>query len=177
MSLKTQECASKSTRLIWSQYSFYTLRKCFQNHRLSDGFKEYRKRTLAEKRLTQREDFFSNYSTFIFTFQLFWIYIKVYRRNFCALATWLKRAWEEIRGFYHPNIMFTAYHSRDKICSLNVEVVKKRNQFATDHYIKPTDTHQYLHASFCHAFHSKKWIPYSQTLRLNRICSENLFFD
>lgn len=107
MSLKTQECASKSTRLIWSQYSFYTLRKCFQNHRLSDGFKEYRKRTLAEKRLTQREDFFSNYSTFIFTFQLFWIYIKVYRRNFCALATWLKRAWEVLRN---TRFLSSQYH-------------------------------------------------------------------
>ena len=47
----------------------------------------------------------------------------------------------------------------------------------TDLYIKPTDTHQYLHASSCHVFHSKKSIPYSQALRLNRICSENSFFN
>ena len=36
-------------------------------------------------------------------------------------------------------------------------------------YIKPADTHQYLHASSCHVYHSKKSIPYSQALRLNRI--------
>ena len=56
-------------------------------------------------------------------------------------------------------------------------VIKKGNQLDTDLYIKPTDTHQYLLAGYCDVFHSKKSIPYSQTLRLNRICSENSFFD
>ena len=40
-----------------------------------------------------------------------------------------------------------------------------------------TDTHQHLHASSCHVYHSKKSIPYSQALRLNRVCSENLSYD
>ena len=44
-------------------------------------------------------------------------------------------------------------------------------------FVKPTDTHQYLEASSCHVFHSKHAIPYSQALRLNRICSEPSFFD
>jgi len=47
----------------------------------------------------------------------------------------------------------------------------------TDLYVKPTDTHQYLEASSCHVYHSKIAIPYSQALRLNRICSEPSFFD
>ena len=42
---------------------------------------------------------------------------------------------------------------------------------------KPTDTQQYPHASSCLVFHSKKSIPYSQAWRLNKICSENSFFD
>ena len=44
-------------------------------------------------------------------------------------------------------------------------------------FVKPTDTHQYLEACSCHVFHSKRAIPYSQALRLNRICSEPSFFD
>ena len=47
----------------------------------------------------------------------------------------------------------------------------------TDLYMKPTDSHQYLLSSSCHPFYCKKGIPYSQALRLNRICSNNEFFD
>ena len=43
--------------------------------------------------------------------------------------------------------------------------------------IKPTDSHRYLLSSSCHPFYCKKGIPYSQALRLNRICSNNEFFD
>ena len=47
----------------------------------------------------------------------------------------------------------------------------------TDVYMKPTDSHQYLLSSSCHPFYCKKGIPYSQALRLNRICSNNEFLD
>ena len=39
------------------------------------------------------------------------------------------------------------------------------------------DSHQYLLPSSCHPFYCKKAIPYSQALRLNRICSNNKFYD
>ena len=77
----------------------------------------------------------------------------------------------------HPTIKFTAEHSREKINFLDVEVSVKGNKLVTDLYIKPTDTHQYLHATSCHPSHCKTSIPYSQALRLNRICSEGSFFD
>ena len=47
----------------------------------------------------------------------------------------------------------------------------------TDLFVTPTDNHQYLQSSSCHPFHCKKGIPYSQALRLNRICSETNSFD
>ena len=43
--------------------------------------------------------------------------------------------------------------------------------------MKKTDTHQYLESSSCHPYHCKKGIPYSQTLRINRICSNTKDFD
>ena len=83
----------------------------------------------------------------------------------------------ETLNFYHPTIKFTAEYSRTKMKFLNVTVMKKGNQLVTDLYVKPTDTHQYLHASSCHFSHCKKSIPFIQALRLNRICSKNALFD
>ena len=90
---------------------------------------------------------------------------------------------EELKKFletlncYHPAIMFTAEYSRAKINFLGSTVMKKGNQLKTDLYVKLTDTHQHLYASLCHVSHCKKSIPFSQALRLNKICSENAFFD
>ena len=56
-------------------------------------------------------------------------------------------------------------------------VKKKGNQLITDLHVKPTEKHQYLHTSPCHVSHCKKSISFSRVLRLNRICSENAFFD
>ena len=47
----------------------------------------------------------------------------------------------------------------------------------TDLFVKPTDTHKLLDPSSSHPYHCKKGIPYSQALRLNRICSDNESFD
>ena len=78
----------------------------------------------------------------------------------------------------HPSIKFKAECiSAERVSFLYFEVIRRGNQLTTDLYVKPTDSHQYLHASSCHVFHSKKAIPYSQALRLNRICSEGKDFD
>ena len=88
----------------------------------------------------------------------------------------LRRFLEDINSF-HPSIKFTAEWSHESINFLDVQVINEGGNFVTDLYVKPTDTHQYLHASSCHVYHSKKSIPYSQTLRLNRVCSTNQLFD
>ena len=46
----------------------------------------------------------------------------------------------------------------------------------TDLFTKPTDTHSYLWYSSCHPLHIKKSIPYSQFLRVRRICSKDSDF-
>ena len=77
---------------------------------------------------------------------------------------------------FHPKIKFTAEWSQKSINFLNVTVSLIDGQIETDLYVKPTDSHQYLHSSFCYLYHCKKSIPYSQALRLNRIYSKNNFF-
>ena len=47
----------------------------------------------------------------------------------------------------------------------------------TGFFVKPTDTHQFLDPSSFHPYHCKKGMPYSQALRLNRICPDNESFD
>ena len=53
----------------------------------------------------------------------------------------------------------------------------KDGKIITDLYVKPTDTHQYLDSSSCHPYHCKKSIPYCQAVQLNRVSSNNAFFN
>ena len=96
-------------------------------------------------------------------------------RCFYVIAACRKRTY--VFRISDPNIKFTANYSWEEINFLDVSIRKINNQLATDLYIKPTDMHQYLHASLFHIYHSKKFITYSQALRLNRICSENLSYN
>ena len=77
----------------------------------------------------------------------------------------------------HDSIKFTAEWSSERVNFLGVQVIKQGNKLVTDLFTKPTDTHQLLHRTSCHPSHTKKGIPYSQALRIRRICSEETFFD
>ena len=79
---------------------------------------------------------------------------------------------EELNAF-HPTVKFTSEWSNKNVNFLDVSVTKKEDgTLLTDLHTKPTDTHQYLHSTLCHPFYCTKSIPYSQTLRLSRICSD-----
>ena len=77
----------------------------------------------------------------------------------------------------HPTVKFTDEWSKTSINFLDAPVSHVEGVIETDVHVKPTDSHQYLQSSWCHLFHCKKGIPYSQALRLNRICSETNSFD
>ena len=55
--------------------------------------------------------------------------------------------------------------------------MKNSNQLVIDLFVKLTDIYQCIFSSSYHVCQSKKSIHFSQVLRLNRICSENVFFD
>ena len=80
---------------------------------------------------------------------------------------------------YHTTIKFTTESSDSSVSFLDVLVTRKQDVLETDLYCKLTsvhtsDTHQnqYLQKTSCHLGHVKKAIPYSQTLRIRRICSD-----
>ena len=67
--------------------------------------------------------------------------------------------------------------SRDSVSFLDTTVKIVDGRIVTDLYVKPTDTHQYLAANSCHPRHCKEAIPYSQALRMRRICSSDEAFN
>jgi len=83
----------------------------------------------------------------------------------------LKQFLQEI-NLFHPTIKFTAECSEDRVNFLDTTVILDGTTIHTDLYTKPTDTHQYLSPESCHPKHCTTSIPYSQSLRLRRICSK-----
>lgn len=78
---------------------------------------------------------------------------------------------------FNPHIKFTYKYSDTEIEFLDIKVRLTENGLKTTLYRKPTDRRQFLHYKSCHPIQNKKGIPYSQMLRLRRLCSEDNDFD
>ena len=77
----------------------------------------------------------------------------------------------------HPSIKFTAEISKDCVNFLDTKIhLDSNGNLWTDLYCKPTDSHSYLNYKSAHPYHCKKSLPYSQFLRLRRICSNTSDF-
>ena len=68
---------------------------------------------------------------------------------------------------FETDISETEVHFLDATVKLNLD------QIETSLYTKPTDAHNYLSFKSCHPKNCKKAIPYSQFLRVRRICSND----
>ena len=73
----------------------------------------------------------------------------------------------------HPTIKFTSSVSYGSIPFLDINIKLQDGYLTTDLYCKPTDSHAYLHSSSCHPRHVIDNMPYSQFLRLRRLCSKH----
>jgi hypothetical protein len=71
----------------------------------------------------------------------------------------------------HPSMQFTHEVSKTKMSFLDTTTTVKEGNMTTDLYSKPTNKHQYLSPSSCHPKHCFKSIPFSQAIRVKRICS------
>ena len=76
----------------------------------------------------------------------------------------------------HPSIKFSMEYSQNQINFLNVLIIKNGNasSLVTSLLTKSTDSHQYFHATSCHRSIFKKSIPYGQSIRMKRICSNEV---
>ncbi|XP_033121407.1 uncharacterized protein LOC117120505 [Anneissia japonica] len=73
---------------------------------------------------------------------------------------------------FHPTINLTLEYSDDKVNFLDTTIIIRNQKLQTSLYRKPTDNQCYLHASSFHPPHILRSIIFSQSLRYNRICSD-----
>ena len=74
----------------------------------------------------------------------------------------------------HPSIKFDYEISKTSISFLDTCIyIDENRQLQTTLFTKPTDTHNYLHYKSAHPRHLKNSLPYSQALRLRRICTKD----
>ena len=73
----------------------------------------------------------------------------------------------------HDTIKFTCEHSSLSVDFLDIKIqTSDTKKLKTTLFCKPTDTHNYLLYSSEHPRHLLNGIPYSQLLRVHRICSD-----
>ena len=78
----------------------------------------------------------------------------------------------------HPTIKFTNEYSKNMISFLDTMVIKDAHgDLYTDLYSKPTDSHSFLRFDSAHPPMCKQSLPYSQFLRLRRICQQDTDFE
>ena len=109
--------------------------------------------------------------------------LELYRRfiDDCVGATSSTR--EELNQFitaaysFHPSLKYTWEISDTSLAFLDIKLSIEGNSLCTSVHYKPTDSHSYLLYSSSHLSHVKNYIPYSQFLRLRRLCSEDSDFS
>ena len=78
---------------------------------------------------------------------------------------------------FHPALKYTWEISETSLAFLDIKVSIRGNVLCTSVHYKPTDSHSYLLYSSSHPSHVKNSIPYSQFLRLRRLCSDDSDFS
>ena len=74
---------------------------------------------------------------------------------------------------FHPALQFTSTITETELPFLDINLRISEDRIQTSVFYKETDTHNYLHFSSFHPDHCKRAIPYSQFLRLRRLCSDD----
>jgi len=83
------------------------------------------------------------------------------------------RQFLEFASSFHPNLEYTRSVSTDKVPFLDICMKPQDNRIATSIHYKATDSHSYLNFISSHPYSCKSSIPYSQFLRLRKICSDD----
>ena len=80
-------------------------------------------------------------------------------------------------NYFHPALKYTWEISENSLAFLDIKLSINDNGLSTSVHYKPTDSHNYLLHSSSHPQHVKNAIPFSQFLRLRRVCSDDTDFN
>ena len=78
---------------------------------------------------------------------------------------------------FHPAIKYTFEISSNSVTFLDIKLTLENGRINTSVHYKTTDSHSYLDYRSSHTTSTKDSIPYSQFLRLRRLCSNDDDFD
>ena len=78
---------------------------------------------------------------------------------------------------FHPALKYTWEISEHSLAFLDIKISINGNSLSTSVHYKPTNSHNYLLHSSSHPQHVKNAIPFSQFLRLRRLCSNDSDFN
>ena len=78
---------------------------------------------------------------------------------------------------FHPALKYIWEISDTSSAFLDIKISIEGNVLCTSVHNKPTDSHSYLLYSSSHPPHVKNSIPFSQFLRLRRLCSDDSDFS
>ena len=78
---------------------------------------------------------------------------------------------------FHPAVKFTHEISEKSVTFLDMKLYLKQGKLTTSVHYKSTDSHSYLDYSSSHNPSTKNSIPFSQFLRLRRLCSDDADFE
>ena len=88
------------------------------------------------------------------------------------------KKWLDHLNSQHEKIKFTAEWSKNQINFLDTTIkIDQSGKLIADLYKKPTDSNSYLNYNSAHPPNCKKSLPYSQLLRIKRICTKQTDFE
>ena len=78
---------------------------------------------------------------------------------------------------FHPALKYTWEIAENSLAFLDIKLSINDNGLSTSAHYKPTDSHNYLLHSSSHPQQVKNAIPFSQFVRLRRLCSDDTDFN
>ena len=114
-----------------------------------------------------------------FVLLMFLLMLTLRSRVFSLVMLMLCLCGSENQPLTHSKIhlKYTWEISENSVAFLDVKLSINDNGLSTSVHYKPTDSHNYWLHSFPHPQHIKDATPFSQFLRLRRLCSEDSDFN